>query len=68
MQKRKLMVFIATSLDGYIATPEGSIDFLKIVQKEGEDYGYSKFKETVDTIMILKFLIYLNFKCFHIKI
>jgi len=52
MQKRKLMVFIATSLDGYIATPEGSIDFLKIVQKEGEDYGYSKFKETVDTIII----------------
>ena len=42
--KKKMNGFIATSLDGYIATPERCIDFLKIVQKEGEDYGYSECK------------------------
>jgi|GEM_PF-5965412 len=37
---RKVSLFIATSLDGYIAKPNDDLSFLKLVEKEGEDYGY----------------------------
>ncbi len=49
---RKLIVYIATSLDGYIAKPNDDLSFLKLVEKEGEDYGYAEFIATVDTIII----------------
>ncbi len=49
---RKIALFIATSLDGYIAKPNDDLSFLKIVEKEGEDYGYTKFTDTIDTIII----------------
>ena len=49
---RKLSLFIATSLDGYIAKPNDDLNFLKLVEKQGEDYGYTEFTDTVDTILI----------------
>lgn len=49
---RKLSVFIAISLDGYIAKPNNDLSFLKLVEKEGEDYGYAEFISTIDTIII----------------
>lgn len=49
---RKLSLFIATSLDGYIAKPNDDLSFLKLVEKEGEDYGYAKFTDTIDTIIL----------------
>lgn len=49
---RKLSLFIATSLDGYIAKPNDDISFLSLVEKEGEDYGYAKFTENIDTIIL----------------
>jgi dihydrofolate reductase len=49
---RKLSLFIAMSLDGYIAKPNDDLSFLKIVEKEGEDYGYSKFTDTIDTLIL----------------
>lgn len=49
---RKLSIFIATSVDGYIAKPNDDLGFLKLVEKEGEDYGYAKFTETIDTLII----------------
>jgi dihydrofolate reductase len=49
---RKLSIFIATSLDGYIAKPDDDLSFLKLVEKEGEDYGYAEFTATVDTIIV----------------
>ena len=49
---RKLLLFIATSLDGYIAKPNDDLTFLKTIEKEGEDYGYTKFMDTIDTIII----------------
>jgi dihydrofolate reductase len=45
-------VFIATSLDGYIARPDGSIDWLSIVERSGEDYGYAAFFQTIDALVI----------------
>lgn len=49
---RKLSLFIATSLDGYIAKPNDDLSFLKIVEKEGEDYGYAEFTADIDTIIL----------------
>jgi len=46
------MVYIATSLDGYIAKPDGDLGFLKLVEQDGEDYGYSEFTATIDTIIV----------------
>lgn len=49
---RKIKVFIAASLDGYIAKPQDDLSFLKLVEQEGEDYGYAAFTATIDTILL----------------
>lgn len=49
---RKLIINIATSLDGFIAKPNDDLSFLKLVEKEGEDYGYAEFISTIDTIVL----------------
>jgi dihydrofolate reductase len=50
--ERKVVLYIAMSLDGYIATKENSIDFLSMVEQQGEDYDYAEFVKTVDTVII----------------
>jgi len=50
--ERKVILYIATSLDGYIAKPNDDLSFLSRVQKEGQDYGYAKFIKTVDTVIM----------------
>lgn len=49
---RKVSLFIAMSLDGYIAKSNDDLSFLKLVEKEGEDYGYAKFTDSIDTLII----------------
>lgn len=49
---RTISLFIAMSLDGYIAKPNDDLSFLKLVEKEGEDYGYAEFTSKIDTIII----------------
>ncbi|MBO2943449.1 dihydrofolate reductase [Paenibacillus sp. F411] len=50
---RKVSVFIAPTLDGYIAGKDDSLDWLFKVEGEG-DNGYSEFYDTVDTILMGK--------------
>ena len=45
-------VFIATSLDGFIARRDGGIDWLSVVETPGEDYGYAKFFADVDALIL----------------
>lgn len=52
MTSRKVILFIAMSLDGFIARPDDDLEWLNCVAKDGEDYGYSAFTQTVDTILI----------------
>ena len=49
---RKLILYIATSLDGYIAKPNDNLDFLSIVEQEGQDYGYGDFVKNVDAVIV----------------
>jgi dihydrofolate reductase len=49
---RKLILYVATSLDGYIAQPNDDLSFLSIVEQEGQDYGYADFVKTVDTVIV----------------
>jgi len=47
---RKIKLYIAASLNGKIATPDGSVQWLDTIPKpENGDFGYSKFYASVDT-------------------
>jgi dihydrofolate reductase len=49
----KASVFIATSLDGFIARLDGSVDWLGgSAQEGGADYDYKKFMGTVDALVM----------------
>lgn len=49
---RKVVLYIASSLDGYISKPNDDLSFLSIVQQDGEDYGYEDFIKSVDTVIL----------------
>lgn len=50
----KATVFIATSLDGFIARDDGNLDWLHAAgsSPDGEDYGYRAFMKTVDALVM----------------
>lgn len=50
--KRKIILYIAESLDGFIAKEDGDISWLSIVDRPDEDYGYNEFINTVDTVIM----------------
>jgi dihydrofolate reductase len=45
-------VFIATSLDGFIARKSGELDWLMKQQIGGEEHGYDAFVESVDGLVM----------------
>ena len=45
---RKVKLYIASSLDNYIASDNGSIEWLF----SDADYGYTKFYDSIDTILV----------------
>ncbi|SIT90881.1 dihydrofolate reductase family protein [Pontibacter indicus] len=51
---RKIILYIAASTDGYIARPDGNIDWLhdKKYNIPDEDFGYSAFLQTIDTTLM----------------
>ncbi|PLX88975.1 MAG: deaminase [Desulfuromonas sp.] len=50
--RTKVSVFIATSLDGFIARPDGGIDWLMNAGEDAEDCGYKEFFDSVDALVM----------------
>lgn len=51
----RVSVFIATSLDGYIARADGSLDWLEVQNARvpsGEDCGYGDFMADIDVLLM----------------
>ncbi len=46
----KVSVFVGTSVDGFLARPDGTFDFLP--EGGGEPHGYDEFLASVDTVVI----------------
>lgn len=51
-ENRKVILYIACSLDGFIAAQNDDLSFLSIVEKQDEDYGYNDFINSVDTVIM----------------
>jgi dihydrofolate reductase len=47
--KRQIIVYIATSADGYIARPDGDVEWLN--RRPHADYGMKEFYPSIDTIL-----------------
>ena len=45
-------VFIGTSLDGFIARKDGSLDWLILPEHKNEDHGYAAFIKDIDAIVM----------------
>lgn len=55
MNRAEACVFIATSLDGFIARSDGNLDWLMQAQATapaGEDFGYAKFMAGIDALVM----------------
>ena len=50
VRKRKIIVYIATSADGFIARTDGSVDWLDRPSPKG-NYGMGAFYKSIDTIL-----------------
>ncbi len=51
---RQVILYIAASLDNFIARPDGRVDWLSSPDFliPGEDYGYQSFYQTIDTTLM----------------
>ena len=48
----QLILYIACSLDGYIADEDGHVEWLDRLHVDGEDYGYEEFYQSIDTLIM----------------
>lgn len=50
-RERKIIAYLAVSADGYIARPDGDVEWLNR-RPHTVDYGYARFYASVDTILL----------------
>ena len=46
----EVVYYVACSVDGFIATPDGGVEWLSDVEHQGEDFGYAHFFASVDSM------------------
>ncbi|WP_165674373.1 dihydrofolate reductase family protein [Metapseudomonas otitidis] len=47
-----LIHYVATSLDGSIARPDGRVDWLEPIERSSDDHGYHAFYESIDGLLM----------------
>ncbi|MEH7609833.1 dihydrofolate reductase family protein [Gottfriedia acidiceleris] len=52
-KQRKIILYIGTSIDGYIANNDGTLEWLETTEVEG-DSGYHTLLERIDTVVMGK--------------
>jgi dihydrofolate reductase len=48
----KVSIYIASSIDGYIARTDGNLDWLRYGHTGDEDYGFKKFTSSIDAVVM----------------
>ena len=48
----EVIYYVASSLDGYIATADGSVDWLSRFHTAGEDHGAGELEASVDALLL----------------
>ena len=48
----EISYYAAISLDGFIAKPDGNVDWLNKYQETGEDYGFAGFNDSIQAIVM----------------
>ena len=48
----EVIYYVAASVDGYIATLDGGVEWLYGFESSGEDYGYPEFYASVDALVL----------------
>ncbi|PKQ16431.1 MAG: dihydrofolate reductase [Actinobacteria bacterium HGW-Actinobacteria-7] len=48
----EIIYYVAASLDGYIATPDGGVGWLAPFESGAEDYGYAEFYASVNAVLL----------------
>lgn len=48
----QFILYVATSIDGYIARLDGRIDWLSLPEAEGQDNGYAEFYDSIDALVM----------------
>ncbi len=51
MQRPHTQIYIATTVDGFIARNNGQMDWLAH-QADGHDYGWTAFRKTIDSLIV----------------
>lgn len=50
--KRKIILYIATSSEGFIARKNGSVDWLEKYNDRNYDYGWEEFIKRIETVIV----------------
>lgn len=48
----EIVYYVAMSLDGYIATPDGGVEWLAPFEQGSEDYGYEEFYSGIGAVIM----------------
>lgn len=48
----EVVYYVASSVDGFLATEDGGVDWLNPFQEGGEDYGFAEFYQSVDALVL----------------